>query len=175
MKAEEVWKLKKASWMQWEMRQAWRTDRIGQTSLGRERNSSKGRLCSLWGQLGKHLRAPTKTKFHILLCIRMIWGSSWTSLLVQWLRIHQPMQQSCVPSLIWEDSTCPRVTIPMCHTSWACAPQQWKLPQWEAHTAPKKILDSAFDCKEIEPVNPKESPCIATKIQHSQKWINSHL
>ena len=29
-----------------------------------------------------------------------------TSLVVQWLRIHLPMQETRVQSLIWEDPTC---------------------------------------------------------------------
>ena len=31
---------------------------------------------------------------------------SWTSLLVQWIRIHLPMQGTQVHSLVREDSTC---------------------------------------------------------------------
>ena len=34
-------------------------------------------------------------------------------LVVQWLRIHLPMQRTWVQSLVWEDSTCCRPTKPM--------------------------------------------------------------
>ena len=37
------------------------------------------------------------------------------SLVVQWLRIHLPMQGTWVQALIWEDPTCHRATRPVCH------------------------------------------------------------
>ena len=37
------------------------------------------------------------------------------TLVVQWLRIHLPMQGTQVQSLIQEDLTCFRATKPMCH------------------------------------------------------------
>ena len=39
-----------------------------------------------------------------------------TSLVVQWLRIHLPMQGTWVQSLVWEDPTCLRVTKPAYHS-----------------------------------------------------------
>ena len=39
----------------------------------------------------------------------------WTSLVVQWLRIHLPMQGTQVQSLVWEDSTCRGTTKPVCY------------------------------------------------------------
>ena len=39
----------------------------------------------------------------------------WTSLVVQWLRIHLPMQGTRVRSLVWEDLTCHGATKPMRH------------------------------------------------------------
>ena len=38
-----------------------------------------------------------------------------TSLMVQGLRIHLPMQRTHVRSLVWEDPTCQRATKVMCH------------------------------------------------------------
>ena len=38
-----------------------------------------------------------------------------TSLVVQWLRIHLPMQGTRVQSLVQEDSTCQRAIKPMYH------------------------------------------------------------
>ena len=35
---------------------------------------------------------------------------SRTFLVVQWIRIHLPMQETQVQSLVWEDSTCHRAT-----------------------------------------------------------------
>ena len=38
-----------------------------------------------------------------------------TSLVAQWLRIRLPMQGTRVQSLVWEDTTCRRVTKPVRH------------------------------------------------------------
>ena len=68
----------------------------------------------------------------IILIIKNKWG--WgTSLVIQWLRIHLPMQRTCVPSLIQEDPTCCRTAKPVkpMHSR-ACSLQE-KSPQWEAH------------------------------------------
>ena len=46
------------------------------------------------------------------------WG---TSLVVQWLRIHLPMQGTQVRALVQEDHTCHRATKPVHHNYWACA------------------------------------------------------
>ena len=43
------------------------------------------------------------------------------SLVVQWLRIHLPMQGTWVRALVREDPTCRRATKPMRHNYWACA------------------------------------------------------
>ena len=48
-------------------------------------------------------------------------ASMGTSLVVQWLRIHLPMQGTRVRALVWEDPTCCRATKPMSHNYWACA------------------------------------------------------
>ena len=44
-----------------------------------------------------------------------------TSLVAQWIRIHLPVQETQVRSLLQEDSTCCRATKPMHHNYWACA------------------------------------------------------
>ena len=38
-----------------------------------------------------------------------------TSLVVQWLRIHLPMQGTRVRALVWEDPTCRGATKPVRH------------------------------------------------------------
>ena len=45
-----------------------------------------------------------------------------TFLMVQWLRIHLPMQETWVQSLVGEDHTCHRATKPVCYSYWAHAP-----------------------------------------------------
>ena len=68
-----------------------------------------------------------------------------------------PIQGTQVQSLLQEDPTCLRATKPMCHNYWACAPQQGKTPQWEAH-APQRVAPALCN-----------SSHAAMKIQHSQK------
>ena len=47
----------------------------------------------------------------------------WTALVVQWLGLCLSLQETQVWSPVQEDSTCHRVTGPMHHNCWACAPQ----------------------------------------------------
>ena len=42
-------------------------------------------------------------------------GVDRTSLVVQWLRIHLPMQGTRVQALVWEDPTCRGATKPVRH------------------------------------------------------------
>ena len=52
---------------------------------------------------------------------------SRASLVVQWLRIHLPIQGTRVRALVWEDPTCCRATKPVRHNySGACVPQLLK-------------------------------------------------
>ena len=51
----------------------------------------------------------------LLTNIFLLKSVSWTSLVVQWLRIHLPMQGTRVRTLVWEDPTCRKATKPMCH------------------------------------------------------------
>ena len=44
-----------------------------------------------------------------------------TSLVVQWTRIHLPMQGTRVRPLVFEYPTCHGATKPMSHNYWACA------------------------------------------------------
>ena len=53
-----------------------------------------------------------------------------TSLVVQWLRIHLPMQETRVQSLVREDPTCPGGTKPMAHNYWACAGESASHNYW---------------------------------------------
>ena len=48
-------------------------------------------------------------------------NASWTSLVLQWLTIHLPMQETWVLSLLQEDSTCCGAPKPMLHNYWAYA------------------------------------------------------
>ena len=61
-----------------------------------------------------------------------------TLLVVQWLRIHLPMQETWVQPLVWEDPMCHGATKLVCHNYWAGALQpanlwQEKPPQRDCH------------------------------------------
>ena len=113
-----------------------------------------------------------------------------TSLAVQWLRIHLPMQGTWVQSLAWEDPTWHRATKTERHNSealalepggcncWAhtlqllkpaCprahAPQQQKTPQWGAHAL---LLESSFCSPQLEKACAQQQRLSAAK----SKWIN---
>ena len=86
----------------------------------------------------------------------------WPFQVVQWVRIHLPMQGTRVCSLVKEDSTCLRATKSVCHNYWAwalepvshncnlcaattdvctlraCVPQD-KTPQREAPAPPSRV------------------------------------
>ena len=82
--------------------------------------------------------------------------SSGASLVVQWLRIRLPMQETWVRALVQEDPTCRGATKPVRHNYWACAlepvshnywtcmprahaPQQAEPLQWEAHAQQRGV------------------------------------
>ena len=94
---------------------------------------------------------------------------SWTSLMVLWLRIHMLMHGTPVRSLVQSPHATPQLPSghsracelqqlkPTCPR--ACAPQQEKSPQWEAH-APQWI----------SPHSPKlEKPMPSNKTRYNQK------
>ena len=52
------------------------------------------------------------------------------SLVVQWLRIHLPVEGTWVQSLVREDSTCCGATKPICHSYWAWALEPMSSSYW---------------------------------------------
>ena len=79
--------------------------------------------------------------------IQPLWRTVWrflkklkigASLVAQWLRICLPMQGTRVRALVWEDPTCHGAARPVSRNYWACASgacalQQQRPRQWEAH------------------------------------------
>ena len=53
-----------------------------------------------------------------------------TSLMVQWLRSHLPMQGTQLRSLVWEGLTCREATKPVRHNHWACALEPARHSYW---------------------------------------------
>ena len=86
---------------------------------------------------------------------------SWTSLVVQWIGVHLPMQGTLVQSLVQEDSTCQGAAKPVHHSDWAhspraCTLQPEKPPFWKPCSL---WLESSL--------------LAAMKTQHSPKLIHS--
>ena len=69
----------------------------------------------------------------LIFLIKKLWRS-WASLVVQWLRIHLPMQETQVWSLVWEDPTCQGANKPMCHSYWACSLEPGNCNCWSPRT-----------------------------------------
>ena len=57
----------------------------------------------------------------------------WTSLVVQWIRIHLPMQGTRVQPLVWEDSTCQAATVSAPLNYWAHALEPTRHSYWNLH------------------------------------------
>ena len=83
----------------------------------------------------------------------------WASLVVQWLRIHLAWSRK-IPLLL---SPCAATTE--AHTPGACAPQQKKPLQWEAHTLQQRVASAYFNYRK---------PARPTKTYHNQK-INKNI
>ena len=83
----------------------------------------------------------------------------WTSLAVQWLRIHLPMQGTWIWSLVQEDSTCCRATKPMRRNYWAHVSQLLK----PRHLQPVSAARDAVTMRSL---------CAAMRTQGNKKLIN---
>ena len=113
---------------------------------------------------------------------------SRASVVVQWLRIHLPMQGTRVRALVWEDPTCCGATKPTHHNCWACTlgpacHNYWAhVPQLLKPTHLEPVLRNKRSHRNEKPAHrneewlpldaTRESPCAATKTQCSQKLIN---
>ena len=108
-------------------------------------------------------------EWNIQIRVHHVWElklyEKWTSPVVQWIRMHVPVQGAGVPSLVREDSTCLGAAKSVRHNYWssraleplllspgagateACAPRacgpQWKEPpQWEAHALQQGVAST---------------------------------
>ena len=111
--------------------------------------------------------------------------------MAQWSRIHLPMQETWVWSLIREDPTCHGATKPMCHTYSACAlvpgdPATEPMCSncWSPQ-CPEPVLCNKRSHHIERPVHHKwgvapahrhwRKAYAATKTQHSQKQIRKQI
>ena len=115
----------------------------------------------------------------LLRAVKKCWPG--TSLVAQWLRIRLPMQGTWVRALVPEDPTCRGAAKPMHHNYWACAlepvshnywacvlqplkptwpracaPQQEKLPQWEARAPQQRVAPARRNWR--KPMHSNEDP-----------------
>ena len=81
-------------------------------------------------------------------------SKSWTWLkwfsmraVASWYRIHLPLQETWIGSLIWEDPTCCGSTKPERHNYWACAREPGSHNHWSMH-ALEPILHKRSHCNE---------------------------
>ena len=93
-------------------------------------------------------------------------------LVARWSRIPPPMQETQVWFLVWEDPTCSRVTKPVCHNYWACAPESRSRSCWSSHTLQAVLCRKRSRCNEKHTHCSQEQPPRATtreKPAHSNK------
>ena len=113
--------------------------------------------------------------------------SHWSfPLVVQWLRIHLPMQETWVQSLVQGDSTCLQEAKPMCHNYrehaleptcsrfWAHRPKPLKaqVPRVQAQQQVKPLQRDAHS-PHLE--SSPHSPHAATTTQHSKQQGDKFL
>ena len=106
------------------------------------------------------------------------------SLVAQWQRIHLPMQETRVQSLIQEDPTCQGAAKPMCHNYWACALKPGSRNSWAwvlqrlspgAATAEPGCCNCWAQAATAEPRLQLLSPCAATTEPRLQRLQLRHL
>ena len=99
------------------------------------------------------------------------------SLVVQWLRIHLPMQGTWVRALVQEDSTCRGATESMHHNYWACALESmshnyWALaPQLLKPTHLQPVLRNKRSHHNEKPTHRNEDP-MQPKINKFKKKLS---
>ena len=88
-----------------------------------------------------HMVTVTKTVFRRSEATRLIelrWSRK-ALLVVQWWRIHLAVRGISVQPLVQEDPKCHGAPEPVRHDYWACAPQEEKPLQWEAHALQRRV------------------------------------
>ena len=92
--------------------------------------SKDSALCSKWPKYWSFSSSISpSSEYSGLISFRIDWFDllvfqktlNGASLVVQWLRIHLPIQGIWVWSVVQEDTTCCGATKPVCHNYWACA------------------------------------------------------
>ena len=82
-----------------------------------------------------------------------------------WWRIHLPMQETQVQSLVWKDSTCHRAAKPTCHNYWSPGALDPYSVTRET-TAVRRLCTATREQPLLAAT--RERPGAAVKTQHSQ-------
>ena len=92
------------------------------------------------------------------------------SLVVQWLRIHLPMQGTRVQALVWEDPTCRRAAKPVHRNYWAYTLELASHNYWARVPQLLKpaLLETMLPKREATAMR---SPCTATKSSPSSQQL----
>ena len=90
------------------------------------------------------------------------------SLMIPWLRIHQPNQETQVQTLISEDAPCHEATKPGSHNYWACTLQPLK-PTCRKLVFHNKGMPCTATREETLLTATRKSHRTATKTQHRHK------
>ena len=94
-----------------------------------------------------------------------------TSLVVQWLRIRPPMQETRVQALVREDPTCRRATKPVCQNYWARAPEPTCHNYWSPRAlSPCSTTREATAMRSLHTAT-RSSPCSPQlEKARAQQW-----
>ena len=159
--------------------------------------------CSPWGCKDSDMTELVNWTEYTHLCSHhhVIKVDSRASLVAQWYRIHLPMQETWIWSLIKEDPPCCAATKPVHHNCCACAlepgshnywalklqllkserPQQEKPPQWEARawqleSGPSSQQLEKSPCGHKDSAQPKINKCnFLKKVDKRVTWCLGYL
>ena len=89
---------------------------------------------------------------------------SRTSLVVQWIRIHLPMQRAQVQFLVWGDSTCHGATKPVHHNYWGPCDLEWESHNfWACTLQLLKPLNLCYPNEKMVHHSEEQAPHSTTK------------
>ena len=99
-------------------------------------------------------------------------GGGRASLVAQWLRIHPPVQETRVQSLVWEDPTWHGATRPVQLNYWACALEPGNHSCW-AHTP--QPLKTARLCSATREASAMRNSCTTARERPHSWQLEEHL
>ena len=124
--------------------------------------------CTLTGvPAGHHKTTPLCDAGRV--CLKV---DGQASLVIQWLRICLLMQGTPIRSLIQEDPTCCRTTMPMCHNHWAHALEPGSCSHWTCVSQQRSSTPQSSCSATQEPPQEAHAPQ-SEKAHTQQRWPNT--